>query len=177
MVKYLLLIVVGLALAVSPAQAWFSQPENWNAVYIAKVNDFDCTPTASNTAPDGGTVSLPATFYVKTSPTVNGSPVTVKLQYRNGSGVWVDLAPSYTSTAHGVKTFAVTHTAFWDALTTAHYTKGAACRVRIYVSDGVVQNASTALDTTEDGTNGWQDQWVVGFTAAAGNLKPAAPGN
>lgn len=129
-------------------------------------------------APDGGTVSLPITFRVALRPISPATITTCKIQYKKVSdGLWYDLTPTYTS-AKTVIDFLATQTAFGhDTATTSEYAKGAAMRFRLYATDGITENAdpSAGTDTTEDGTNGWEDEWVLGLTAHASNEKPPRP--
>ena len=135
------------------------------------------TASAYVDAAEAGTVSLPITFRCAIRTLGGESAITsAKIQYKaTGTGVWTDLTPAYAAPSWAIDFFP-TMTAFGlDSATTSVYAKGATMLFRLYVSDGVAENADPAQDTTADGTNGWLDQWVVGATAHATNTKPARP--
>jgi hypothetical protein len=172
------LALVILLLCSAPGWAWFSGSYTASgSMYIAALN----TTVTGPTAVDGVTVSLPITVHIRLSAAGKTGPafVQAKLQTAPGAsgGTWTDVTPLLTIPNSGsLADVKITHTVFGNS-TLAALTKGAAYRVRLWVSDGVQANASTAVDTTAAGTNGWDNLWVVGFTAHATNTKPGMPGN
>ena len=174
MVKRLLLSAAFAAVLILSG-GWFSA--NPLAVSIVGINEKDTTPVADNNAPEAGTVSLPLTIHVKaTKGGVAPALTTLKIQWRNPSGgAWTDIATVLSGSTGGDKEFVLITLPGLDKLTSAQLAKGVSSLIRIYASDGTNENASTAVDTTAEGTNGWRDQWVVSFTLHATNDKPNRP--
>lgn len=168
---------VDAAWADAPAkQAWVNALYNAGAG-VSYTTLSTATVPAYVDAPDGGTVSLPITFRCAVRALTGQNAITTaKLQYKaTGTGVWADLVPAYSAPAWTIN-FNPAMTAFGlDSATTSTYAKGADMLYRLYVSDGVIENADPGVDTTEDGTNGWLDQWVLGLHAHATNTKPGRP--
>jgi hypothetical protein len=166
-----LAILFVLAVAVTLGGGWFSNGYTGNQlVSIVSINGVAAT--------DGMVVSTPLTITVKVTTVgkASASPwTTAKIQWVAGTtgGTWADVTPVLTLANSGALELAGTFTAFGnDTLT---LTKGAAYRIRVWVSDGTISNASTGVDTTGAGTNGWDNAWVINFTVHATNTKPGRP--
>lgn len=174
MVRPITTLLIGLLLAAAPAQlaAWYSWAGEYDLVHIAAVNQADTSPTDDDVAPDGVSVKLPATIYVrvKESDLYSVAVTDVKLQYKDpaGDNTWRDFGPTYSDPARSYL-FADNQTAFGREALHADLTDvspGDTLLVRLYIAHdtggGVSnQNASLTADTTAEGTNGWRDQWVV----------------
>jgi len=134
------------------------------------------------TAGEAGTLSGHLTVRARSEKQSGGADLTeLYLQYRDGGGTWHTVDEHLnTSPPDGIECGTVEvepdECAFGvNSVTTGggHYALGAAFRVRLYATDGIYECADVADDTTEDGGNGWLDQWVVGGTMHATNTKPA----
>lgn len=136
------------------------------ANYIAYVGTTDVSAGS-----DGQTVALPISVRVHTEPLVEGHPlVQVILQYRNpDSGAWVTLK-NYENVTWSLN-FEPRQIAFGrETINRTLYTAGQTIRIRLYVKDDIgTENGSLAVDTTEEGTNGWSDLCVWGGTVATGS--------
>ena len=156
--------------------AWFDDGQYADHVYIAYCNYVDVSPTVSLTAPEAGTVALPLTIRVYTESSIIGTLQTVKLQWSTGDGNWTDMDPVRTRVAPDSVDYAETQTAFGHyTLDTDTLSQDTSYLIRLYVSDGVFENANLAADTGENGTNGWMDSWVISLTTHASNLRPGRP--
>jgi len=173
----LILLLLAVFLASCNARACWYSVEQWTQLYFDGVNTYDCTPTAADTAPDGGTVSLPLTPYIRAQPRIGVEDVItrIKLQYRDSEGAWQTLV-DYNDPVWIIQFD--NHAAGFghDVVTTGHYSKGDTALLRIWVTDGVFENADEAEDPDADGSVGnWQDQWVIEVNTRADNEKPPAP--
>jgi len=155
--------------AIIASACWFTSTD-WRVVYFTKVNETDITPTFGTyptvTAPEAGIQNLPATIYMKITPSVtNGTAIQeALLQWKYSTGTkwktvchlkdfaWVidytkpiPLFGKYCFNPAGVKS-------------------GDVLLVRLQVTDATTVNAQLDVDTTAEGTNGWQDQWVFSMT-------------
>ena len=177
--KKLFFGIVAFALLTLPVFACWFTSENYNRCYIAKVNSYDCfdetEPFNENgiPCPDGGTISFPATVWIKLKPRDSGPAITqMKLQFRKSTdSTWTDIKTisNVTWAVNFEKPVALFGRNCLNNL--PGVSGGDEILIRIYVTDGLYENADLTSDTTEDGTNGWQDQWVVRLTVS-NNTRP-----
>jgi len=152
------------------ASACLFTATDWQVVYFTSVNETDITPTFGTfptvTVPEAGTQNLPATIFVKAVPSItNGTAIQeALLQWKyDGSTKWhtvchlqdFDWVIDFTKPLplFGKYNFNPPGVAPGDVLL-----------VRIQVTDSTTVNAQIDVDTTAEGTNGWQDQWVFSMT-------------
>ena len=154
-------------------------------VYIAGVNDVDYNnpPIDLSTDEDNVSVSLPLSVRVNVEEGSGEFDVEeVKLQWRHDSeGTWTDITPAYSDVS---KSFIFT----WDeyhfgrstnaTLTSDDgITAGDTILIRLYIANPTegYQNANLGVDTTDEGTNGWEDPWVKSFVIQD-NIRPGGGG-
>jgi hypothetical protein len=164
---------------------WYDWGDEYAKVYIAGVNDVDINraPTSLTASEDGVSVSLPLSVRVNTEEGSYGFPIQqVKLQWRKSTeSTWTDITPAYSDTSEnflfGWNEF---HFGRRDNPTldsTDGISSGDIILVRIYVANTTngYQNADLSVDTTEEGTNGWEDPWVTSYVIQA-NVRPGGVG-
>jgi len=149
---------------------WFTATD-WQVVYFTSVNETDITPDFSAgyptvTVPEAGTQNIPATICVKMVPSVtNGTPIQqALLQWKYSSGTkWktVNNLESFTWVIDFTKPIPIFGSYNFNP---AGVQSGDVILVRLQVTDATTVNAQIDVDTTAEGTNGWQDQWVFSMT-------------
>lgn len=176
--KKLLLCSALLLLSPLFMACWFTS-ENYQKCYIAQINTADvfyesAAFDAGGVAhPEAGEISFPATVWVKLQPREGQTePTQFTLQFKKlPSGSWTTIKtisnPAWT--VNFSRPVALFGKGILNNL--SGVTAGDDILVRVYVTDGLYENADLANDTTEDGTNGWQDQWVVKLTVSS-NERP-----
>ncbi len=175
-------LVIGVALisllAMPVLACWFTA-ENFNKCYIAQINNADCFyedavfDSGGVAHPEAGTISFPATVWIKLQPRDSGPAVTqMKLQFRKSTdSTWTDIK-TISNVAWAVNFEKPVALFGRNCLNNLPGVSGGdEILVRIYVTDGLYENADIGVDTTEDGANGWQDQWVVKLTVS-NNTRP-----
>lgn len=164
-----ILTIALLALTIAASACWFTAAD-WQVVWIDSVNNTSITPVFGTfptvTAAECGTINIPATVRVKITPSVtNATPILeTRLQWKHSaSTTWkticelkdldwaldystpIAIFGTYNFNPPGVKT-------------------GDVVLIRLQVEDATTVNAQIDVDTTAEGTNGWQDQWVTSMT-------------
>ncbi len=162
-----------------PASAWFDWSDEWSYVYIATVNYVDVSPDARDSAPEvTSAVPLPLSVTVKVSESdLWEIDVTeARLQYRKDDGSWVDVGPVYDDAAVALA-FEEDQYVFGQGTVSsdlADVDPGDTVLLRLYIANDALgyENAALADDTGADGTNGWEDQWVVSVATDPDNELP-----
>jgi len=163
-----LLTIILLGLAITSQACWFTSAD-WQAVWIDRINNTSVAPTGSwgaITAPEAGTINIPATVYIKVTPsTTNAISIDeVRLQWKySTSTTWttINVIKDVTWTINYSKPLA-----FFGKynLNPAGARSGDTILIRLQVVDALSVNAQIDVDTTAEGTNGWEDQWVTSMT-------------
>lgn len=179
--KTILTILVVWTLVASQAMGWFSWSEDYEKCYVAGANpDQNVVPTGEDAQEDDIKVDLPLTIRVRTRASTY--PIEkVKLQWKlQGASTWNDIAPTYEKEGANYE-FDADEYRFGRApnytLTAEDVTAGETILVRIHIASISYgyQNASLGVDTTDEGTNGWSDTWVMSFVIQE-NTRPSMPG-
>lgn len=147
---------------------WFEGDPYWT-IAITAVNGYDTTPESVDNAPDGGSVKLPLTVWINLES--NGvwelAMHEVRLQYKViGKSGWIDTPVVYNNSERAYKfkshQFAMGSEIIKDSSTSVD--PGDSLLIRLYIAhhaEESYRNAPLGVDTTEEGTNGWRDAWVV----------------
>ncbi|MCF6174807.1 MAG: hypothetical protein L3J71_03460 [Victivallaceae bacterium] len=156
--------------SLSASACWFTEL-SFKRNYIAAINNqiafySDATWNSGVVpCPDNLTISLPATIYIVLAPGIGDPPITqALLQYKKlPSGSWTTIK-NLTNLNWSINSTSPLKLFGKNILDPQDVSPGDTILVRLYVTDGITENAPLANDTTEDGTNLWQDQWVVALT-------------
>ncbi len=177
-----IIIILLMVLSVS-AFGWFHPEDDHYKGYIAGAEPDQHLEPDGASHPAGGMVSLPLTIRVFTEKIEYDLQV-VKLQWRldKDPGVenWTTITPTYEDTT---RNFEFNWDEYWfgrapdGTISSDDVTPGDTVLVRLYMANTSVgsQNASLDVDTTADGTNGWQDHWVVAFDTREDDERPPVP--
>jgi len=166
------LTVALLALTIGVSACWFTAVD-WQVVYFTRVNDTDITPTFGTfptvSAPEAGTQNVPCTILIKAVPSVtNGTPIQqALLQWKYASGTtWktVNNLENFTWVLDFSKPIPLFGRYNFNP---AGVATGDVLLVRLQVTDATTVNAQIDVDTTAEGTNGWQDSWVFSMTVGS----------
>ena len=162
-----ILIILAMLVGISAFACWFTDT-TWNSVYIASVNETSTVPSGTwpaITAPECGIINFPATVTMKIipSPTNQIKIDEVLLQYKIQGQQWQTI--NIIENVTWIIDYETPIALFGRFnLMPAGILPGDVVLIRLQVVDAVSMNAQIDVDTTDQGTNGWQDQWVVSMT-------------
>jgi hypothetical protein len=165
-----LLSLLLIIFAVNASACWFTEYQ-FSRNYIAAINSkiaFYSDATWNNGAvpcPDNLSISLPATIWIVLAPRLDSPDITqAVLQYKIlPSGSWTTIKT--ITNFSWIIDYPIPVPLFGkNILDPDDVSPGDTILIRLYFTDGITENASLTDDTTEDGSNAWQDQWVVSLT-------------
>jgi len=164
---------------------WYDWSNEYDRCYIAGVNDIETNrePTDIDTHADNVNVSLPLNVRVHIEEGSYGYDVEeVKLQWRHDTeSSWTDITPAYSDTAKDfIFNWDEYHFGRRDNATLTSddgISAGDTILIRLYIANSTngYQNADTGVDTTDEGTNGWEDPWVKSYDIQS-NTRPGGIG-
>jgi hypothetical protein len=177
MIRKFLVSIVAFILLTTSAFGWYDWSSEYSSCYIAGANPGQhIQPTAVDIQDEGGVVYLPLSVRVHTREGSYGFDIQeVKIQWRlsnnPGAGNWTTISTIYSDDTGNFEfdwndfNFGRQPNPTIDA---DDVSPGESVLVRIYIANHTAgyQNADLAVDTTAEGTNGWEDSWVMEFDTA-----------